>query len=97
MQGVVMRELWILVWSALAMAVQFFVSLKAKRRWIKALPAMVQLVLLIVCFVGYAASGYTNWAFLILGVLMLFPLLGIGAGWLFAGIFLFFSRRKNNF
>ena len=94
MQGVIMREIWILVWSALAMAAQILVSLKVKRRWIKALPAVVQLVLLIVCFVGYAASGYTNWAFLILGVLMLLPLLGIGAGALFAGIFLHFSRRK---
>lgn len=97
MQGVIMREMWILVWAAIAMAAQFFVSLKAKRKLVKALPLLLQTLIIAACFVGYAASSYTNWAFLILGVLMLIPLLGIGAGWLFAVIFRIFSGRKNNF
>ena len=97
MESVIMHEMWILVWAAIAMAAQFFVSLKAKRKPVKALPVLLQTAIIIACFVGYAASGYTNWAFLILGVLMLLPLLGIGAGWLFAVIFRIFSHRKNNF
>ena len=90
------RGMWIVVWTVIAAAVQFLVCMKAKRKVTKALPALIQLLLAAACFVGYALSEWTTWAFLILGVVLLFPMAGIVAGWLFAVIFRIFSGRKNN-
>lgn len=57
----------------------------AKKVWVRLLPLMVIGVLAAVCFILYAASGYTNWVYLIL-LFMLFAVAAvIGLMWLFYG------------
>ena len=53
--------------------------------WVRLLPAMTVAALLVVCFALYALSGFTNWAYLILMMLLLGVAAIIGVIWLLYG------------
>ncbi len=57
----------------LVLPAQVLLTVFAKRRWLKWLPAMILGLLTVLCGIAYAMSGGTNWGFLILiaGLVML--------------------------
>lgn len=58
----------------------------AKKVWVRLLPAMITVVLMAFCVVMYAISGFTNWGYLILLLLLFLLLAAIGVVWLVYGI-----------
>lgn len=67
-------------------AVQLLLCFLTKRVIWKLLPLLAVLLLMLVCIVNYAVSGWSNWAFLILLLFLSMPFGAIGAGWLLYGI-----------
>lgn len=75
-------------------AVQLLLGWKAKRRIVKWIPALLIVALMIGCVAAYAFSGGTNWAFLIL-MMLLFGLLVVdGTAWAISGIWRLVARSK---
>lgn len=67
-------------------AVQLLLCFKVKRTIWKLIPLLAVLLLMLVCIVDYALSGWSNWAFLLLLLFLSMPFGAIGAGWLLYGI-----------
>ena len=79
-----MEDAYWLVGGALLLAIQV-VCFFGKKVWVRLLPLMIVGVLAAVCVVLYAVSGYTNWAYLILLVMLFAVAVIIGLMWLFYG------------
>lgn len=80
-----LKYVFILIMGAV-FAVQLLLCFLTKRVIWKLLPLLAVLLVMLVCIVNYAASGWSNWAFLILLLFLSMPFGAIGAGWLLYGI-----------
>lgn len=65
-----MNSVWYIGILVLLFVMQFVLSFMAKRAVVKCLPAIVVLALMLVCFGAYAITSWTNWAWLILLMLV---------------------------
>lgn len=79
------REIFIMI-MAVTLVLQLLLCFKAKRRIWRLLPLIAIALLMLVCIVGYALSGWTNWAYLIVLVFLSMPLGAIIFGWLICGV-----------
>lgn len=79
------RNMFFLIMAAV-FAAQLLLCFKVKRTLLKLIPLLAVLLLMLVCIMDYALSGWNNWAFLILLLFLSMPLGAIGAGWLIYGI-----------
>lgn len=91
-----MNDPWMLAFVIALFALQLCLCAKARRVWLRLLPLMVLLVLMAGCVILYICSGHTNWAFLIL-LLILGAMLAVdGFAWLFWGILRLLYRQEKN-
>ena len=58
----------------------------AKKVWGRLIPTLTVAALMVFCVVMYAASEYTNWAYLILLLLLFGLMLAMGLAWLVYGV-----------
>ena len=79
------REIFIAI-MAVTLVLRLLLCFKAKRRIRRLLPLIAIALLMLVCIVGYALSGWTNWAYLIVLVFLSMPLGAIIFGWLICGV-----------
>ena len=80
------EDMWLYMIIPVMFAAQLGMCLLCKRVWLRLIPTLVSLLLIVACFVAYAASAFTNWAFLILGMIMFFAYLACGLAWAIFGI-----------
>lgn len=78
----------------LVFGTQLLLCRKAGRVLVKLIPTLLILLLQGICFCMYAAGGFTNWAWLILLLLLLGPLAADGAAWAVFGIRKAIDRRQ---
>lgn len=91
-----MNDPWMLALVIVLFALQLFLCAKARRVWLRLLPLLVLLALMAACVILYICSGYTNWAFLIL-LLLLGAMVAVdGFAWLFWGILRLLYRHEKN-
>jgi hypothetical protein len=91
-----MNDPWMLAFVIALFALQLFLCAKARRVWLRLLPLLVLLALIAACVILYICSGYTNWAFLIL-LLLLGAMVAVdGFAWLFWGILRLLYRHEKN-
>lgn len=81
-----MNAAWYIAILVLLFALQFVLTLLAKRAIMKCLPVIVVLVLMAACFVAYAITSWTNWAWLIILMLVSGGLVPIALAAVLAGI-----------
>lgn len=87
-----MEDIYLIAGAAVLLVIQimcFFV----KKVWVRLLPILIAVMLLVFCLAMYAVSGWTNWAYLILLMLLFGVLAVMGAMWLVFGMVC--AVRKN--
>lgn len=78
------KGIYFLVMAGL-LIVQLLLCFKVKQKLIKLTPLILVMLLMLLCVCGYALSGWMNWAFLIVILILLVPLGIIGTAWLIYG------------
>ena len=68
------------IFAFLVMALQTFLCVKYQKTLIRLIPAFADALLTAVCFVTYAVGS--NWAWLIIGMLVAMQIVPIFLGWL---------------
>ena len=63
----------------------------SKRIWVRLIPLTLILLLIGVCIAAYGMSD-GNWAYLIICLLFVYPLLAVGAAWVIFGAFCILRR-----
>lgn len=81
-----MNEDLYLYLAMLALLVTQAGCLFAKKAWIRLIPTLINVALMVFCVVMYALSGWTNWGYLILLFLLFLLLVAMGILWLIYGI-----------
>lgn len=80
-----MEDIWLLIIGLVLLAAQVC-CLFLKKIWVRLIPVFLAVALMAFCVIMYAASGFTNWGYLIL-LFLLAGLLGtMGLVWLVYGI-----------
>ena len=64
--------------------------------WVRLLPLMIDGVLALFCFAMYAISGFTNWGYLILMMLLLGVAVIIGVIWLLYGFACWLQKAEES-
>ena len=80
-----MEDIWLLIWG-FALLIGQAVCLFAKKVWVRLIPVFITVALMAFCVIMYAASGFTNWGYLILLLLAACLLGAMGLVWLVFGI-----------
>lgn len=87
--------LWIVVWLII-FAVQLLLCAKGKKLFVRLLPLALIAAAMIGCVAAYILSGYTNWAFLILLMLLGVLLTAPASAWLLWGLIKLLKKAENN-
>lgn len=77
------------IWMSLAAMIFLLGQIAAffaKRVWVRLIPLTLILLLIGVCIAAYGMSD-GNWAYLIICLVFVYPLLAVVAAWLFFGVF----------
>ena len=80
-----MEGIYLLIGAAVLLIIQiacFF----TKKIWIRILPLLLLVALMVLCLVMYWVSGWTNWGYLILLMLLFGVLVVFGIAWLIFGV-----------
>ena len=80
-----MEDIYLLIGAAVLLVIQiacFF----TKKIWIRILPLLLLVALMVLCLVMYWVSGWTNWGYLILLMLLFGVLVVFGIVWLIFGV-----------
>ena len=80
-----MEDIYLLIGAAVLLIIQiacFF----TKKIWIRILPLLLLVALMVLCLVMYGVSGWTNWGYLILLMLLFGVLVVCGIAWLLYGV-----------
>ena len=80
-----MEDIYLLVAAGALFIIQLLCFL-AKKVWVRLLPLLTVVALMVFCVVMYGLSGWTNWAYLILLALLFGLLVAMGAAWLVFGV-----------
>lgn len=80
-----MEDIWLLIWG-IALLIGQAVCLFARKVWVRMIPVFITVALMAFCVIMYAASGFTNWGYLILLLLAASLLGAMGLLWLGYGI-----------
>lgn len=80
-----MKDIWLLIWG-IALLIGQAVCLFARKVWVRMIPVFITVALMAFCVIMYAASGFTNWGYLILLLLAASLLGAMGLLWLGYGI-----------
>lgn len=93
------EDIYLLIPIPVMFVAQLCMCLLCKRMWQRMIPTVLSALSVVACFVAYGVSGYTNWAFLILAVLLFFALAACGVAWLIYGVIRILKKsqvsRKN--
>ena len=76
-----MEDIYLLIGAAVLVLLQILCFF-AKKLWVRLIPTLTVAALMVFCVVMYAASKYTNWAYLILLLLMFVLMFVMGLAWL---------------
>ena len=87
--------LWIAVWLVV-FAAQLLLWVKGKKLFLRLLPLALIAAAMTGCVASYILSGYTNWAFLILLMLLGILLTAPAAALLFWGLIKLLKKAENN-
>ena len=79
-----MEDAWLLIGAAVLLIGQI-ICMFSKKIWVRLLPLMVVGAMAAVCFLLYALSGYTNWGYMLLLMVLLAVAVVIGIIWFFYG------------
>ncbi len=90
-----MEDMVLWIGAGVLLIGQLLLCLLARKTWLKWIPVMVIVTLQALCFLAYGLSGWTNWGFLILFVLLVI-LLGIDATVFVFGFLMRRLLQKNN-
>ncbi len=80
-----MEDIYLLAAAGTLFIMQLLCFL-AKKVWVRLLPVLAVVALMVFCVVMYGLSGWTNWAYLILLMLLFGLLVAMGAAWLVFGV-----------
>lgn len=80
-----MEDIWLLIIGLALLAAQVG-CLFLKKVWVRLIPVFIAVALMAFCVIMYAVSSFTNWAYLILLLLVAFLLGAMGLVWLAYGI-----------
>lgn len=80
------EDIYLLIPIPVLFVAQLCMCLLCRKVWLRLIPTLLSVLLIAACFVAYAFSGYTNWAFLILGAILFFALLACGLAWAIYGV-----------
>ena len=80
-----MDDIWLLAGGFLLVLAQI-ACLFAKKVWVRLIPAFIAVTLMAFCVIMYVLSGFTNWAYLILLLLLAGVQCAMGMAWLVYGI-----------
>ena len=75
------EDMWLYMIIPFMFAAQLCTCFLCKKVWLRLIPTLLSVLLIAACFVAYAFSGYTNWAFLILAVIVFFTCLACCLAW----------------
>lgn len=89
-----MKDMWFFLFPAAVFVAQLLLCRFAKRRRIRWLPTILLLLLMLLCFGLYACSNWTNWAFLILMLLLGIALAADSIGWLIGSLWRCVEKRS---
>ena len=90
-----MEDTYLFIGAVLLLAVQVLCFF-AKKVWVRLLPTLIPVALMVFCAVMYAVSEYTNWAYLILLFLLFGMMLIMGLAWLVYGVIHRIKTAKNH-
>lgn len=88
------EDIYLLIPIPVMFVAQLCMCLLCKRVWLRMIPTVLSTLSVAACFVAYGVSGYTNWAFLILAVLLFFALAACGVAWLIFGVIHLINNSK---
>ena len=80
-----MEDLYLYIGMLVLLAAQIG-CLFVRKAWIRLIPTMINVGLMVFCVVAYALSGWTNWGYLILLLLLFILLAAMGLVWLIYGV-----------
>lgn len=89
-----MNGYWVGAIATVLGFLQLWLCRRGKKRIVKLIPVLVILGLMIGCVTAYIISGHTNWAFLILILLLFGLLVADGVAWVVYGIWRLIVRLR---
>ncbi len=80
-----MEDLYLYI-SMLVLLTAQIGCLFAGKVWVRLIPTLINVGLMVFCVIAYAVSGWTNWGYLILLLLLFVLLAAMGLVWLIYGV-----------
>lgn len=90
-----MEDMYLLIGAVVLLALQVLCFF-TKKVWVRLIPTLTVAALMVFCVAMYAASDFTNWAYLILLFLLFGLVLLMGLAWLVYGIIRGMKTVKNH-